>query len=155
MQSSPVEFALNPFKDLLYLLFGLALLLAGCSLQEKPELRTYLFVSRATGSFFRAQTHNERVIQQAEAELRLPPAERRLFPNGPIARGDGGHNAPWSWHFVPNQWELTEVSIELCDATPEYVEAHLSTFIDTIGRFCPWSAVLVRSPEEAQVLLQP
>lgn len=154
MQSIPVEFPLNP--ALLSRLWILAiLLLAGCTVQEQPELRTYLFVSTATRSLFRAQTRNEEVIQQAEAELRLPPAERRLFPNGPIARGDGGHNAPWSWHFVPDRWELVEVSIELCDATPEYVEAHLAMFVDTIGRFCPWSARLVRSPEEAQALLQP
>ena len=59
---------------------------------------------------------------------------------GPLLRGDGGFNAPWSWHFDPGQVRMTEAAIEVCDGQPSYVEAHLSDF----PTYCPWSARVVR-----------
>ncbi len=38
---------------------------------------------------------------------------------------------------------MAEVTIELCDGTPSYVEAHLDEWIEQVGRYCPWSARLV------------
>lgn len=154
-QRLPVEFLSNPAK--IGFLAGALLLLGlgACTGESPPEPRTFLFVHTATGALFRAQTSLPAVIAQAEAELDRPFPERRLFPIGPIARGDGGHNVPWSWHFVPDRWELAEVSIEVCDATPEYVEANLDYFVDTLGSCCPWGAHLVRSVEEARAELTP
>ena len=37
---------------------------------------------------------------------------------------------------------MAEVAIEVCDATPSYVEANLDYFIQ-LGHYCPWSAQLV------------
>ncbi len=34
--------------------------------------------------------------------------------------------------------------IELCDGTPSQVEANLDYWVDTVQRFCPWSAKIVR-----------
>ena len=154
-QRLPVEFLSNPAK--IGFLAGALLLLGlgACTGESPPEPRTFLFVHTATGALFRAQTSLPAVIAQAEAELDRPFPERRLFPIGPIARGDGGHNVPWSWHFVPDQWELTEVSIEVCDGTPEFVEANVAYFVDTVGRYCPWGARLVRSASEASQVLIP
>lgn len=61
---------------------------------------------------------------------------RSSFPIGRLVRGDGGFNAPWSWHLDPSEVRLTEVAIEVCDGTPSYVEAHISDF----PTYCPWSA---------------
>lgn len=61
---------------------------------------------------------------------------RSLFPIGRLVRGDGGFNAPWSWHLDPSEVRLTEVAIEVCDGTPSYIEAHISDF----PTYCPWSA---------------
>ena len=60
------------------------------------------------------------------------------FPNGPIAVGDGGFNSPWSWHFRPESVRMVETSIELCDGTPSYVEAHREAYL--ASGYCPWLA---------------
>ncbi|HJS72984.1 MAG TPA: hypothetical protein VJ921_01765 [Vicinamibacteria bacterium] len=61
------------------------------------------------------------------------------FPAGPLLSGDGGFNAPWSWHIDPDEIRLVEAAIEVCDGTPSYVEAHLSDF----PTYCPWGARVV------------
>jgi hypothetical protein len=70
--------------------------------------------------------------------------ERRLHISGVIASGNGGHNLRWSWHFVPEAWDLTEVSIGLCDGTPEMVERDLSYWLGRVQRFCPWQSYVLQ-----------
>jgi len=67
------------------------------------------------------------------------------IPNGVILRGPGkaDHNVPWSWHLDPEQIEMAEITVELCDGTPSLVEEELDYFVETVGRYCPWSAQLV------------
>ena len=67
------------------------------------------------------------------------------IPNGRIIGGPGrgGHNTPWSWHLDPVDIEMAEAAIEVCDATPSYVEANRDYFIEVVGRYCPWSGQLV------------
>jgi hypothetical protein len=84
------------------------------------------------------------VLRVSDAEtIRL--ARERLagrgtgFPAGPVRRGDGGFNAPWSWHLDPAETRIVEAAIEVCDGTPSYVEAHLDEF----PTYCPWGAVIV------------
>jgi hypothetical protein len=68
------------------------------------------------------------------------------IPNGRILRGPGeaGHNEAWSWHLDPEEIEMAEATIELCDGTPSYVEETLDYWVDTVGYYCPWSAELIR-----------
>jgi hypothetical protein len=89
------------------------------------------------------RTSDPEVIRVAREQLALPESERELFINGPIAHGDGGHNQPWSWHFVPSEWEFVDNTIELCDGTPQDVEDDLDYWVDNIGHFCPWSSYVV------------
>lgn len=96
----------------------------------------------AAGQFF-ARTNDPDVIRVAREELELPIAERELFINGPLARGDGAHNGPWSWHFVPSEWALVPRAIELCDGTPQMVEDDLDYWVDRVGHYCPWSAYVM------------
>lgn len=67
------------------------------------------------------------------------------IPNGRILRGPGAgnHNRPYSWHLDPVDVQMAEVSIELCDGRPSYVEANITEFVERIGRYCPWGATLV------------
>jgi hypothetical protein len=58
------------------------------------------------------------------------------FPAGPVRRGDGRFNAPWSWHLDPAETRMVEVAIEVCDGTPSYLEEHLDEF----PMYCPWGA---------------
>ncbi len=64
--------------------------------------------------------------------------------NGQLVRGDAGLNIAWSWHMEPETVEAVDLSIELCDGRPSMVEADLDYWIETVGRFCPWGAKVVR-----------
>lgn len=109
--------------------------------------RAFLFAIRglpeSEGNFI-AVTSDPVVLRRLEVQLALPPDSRNLHIHGPVATGDGGHNAPWSWHFVPGEWDVVEVSIELCDGTPADVEADPAGWMDQAGAFCPWGSYVVR-----------
>jgi hypothetical protein len=62
---------------------------------------------------------------------------------GDLATGDGGFNSPWSWHIEPGTVEVADLAIELCDGRPSMVEADVDYWINTVGRFCPWSARVI------------
>lgn len=91
---------------------------------------------------FIAATSDSAVIETARAQLALPAGERTLHIHGPIAKGDGGHNLTWGWHFTPGQWDLVQLSMELCDGNPSAVEAQIDYWVDTIGVFCPWNSYI-------------
>lgn len=66
--------------------------------------------------------------------------EAPRIPNGVIVRdGDGGVNTGYSWHIDPASVEFAEVTIEVCDGLPSYVEEGSLTG----DRFCPWSAEVI------------
>jgi hypothetical protein len=100
------------------------------------------------GEQFRVWVTNPQTVQQI-LDLAAGTSSASI-PNGRILRGPGSadYNLPWSWHLDPEEIEMAEMTIEACDGTPSYVEEHLAEFVDTIGRYCPWSARLV----EVQVL---
>ncbi|MDZ7721201.1 MAG: hypothetical protein U5K72_20430 [Balneolaceae bacterium] len=91
-----------------------------------------------------AKTTNEEVIAKAEQELSLPFEERTLHINGPIVRGNPGYNSSWSWHFVENEWDLVELSTEVCDGRPGFVEDELNYWVDNVGRFCPFNSRVLK-----------
>lgn len=112
---------------------------------QPPEFELFQFtmLADATGAQdFVARTHDPQVIADAQAQLGLPIAQRTLFIIGPIAGGDGGHNTGWDWHFVPNEWSMTEAAIELCDGNPVLVNQMVDFWID-VGMFCPWGARVI------------
>ena len=67
------------------------------------------------------------------------------IPNGRVRRGAGAgnHNAPFNWSLDPDDIQMVEIAIELCDGRPSYVQENISEFVDRIGRYCPWGAHLV------------
>jgi hypothetical protein len=128
-------------------IFTLVLLLTGLHLQSQ-ELRYFEFVMDCGHGNWQdtsciAATSDQTLIGELLAEM-VKPYEERRFINGPIAHGNGGHNRNadhwFAWHFLPNQWELAEMTLELCDGCP-YTDLDLATayWVDTVGRFCPWS----------------
>jgi len=70
---------------------------------------------------------------------------RANIPNGPLLRGPGpgDHNDPWSWHYDPARVQMAELTIEICDGRPSFVEDNLDAFVEDVGRYCPWGAELV------------
>jgi hypothetical protein len=61
------------------------------------------------------------------------------IPLGTVVRGDPGPNAPWTWHINPTTVQFADMTIEVCDGLPSYVEDHTVTS----DQFCPWSAKVV------------
>ena len=116
-------------------LLALALLLPACS-DDPSEVEAEFVVSVADETFV-MRVRDPETIRLAQENI-----ERRnqRFPIGALLRGDGGFNAPWSWHLDPAQVRMTEIAIEVCDGRPSYVEAHLADF----PAYCPWGARVIR-----------
>ena len=91
---------------------------------------------------FVVEARDPGLVARARAQLALPAEERTHFVSGPLARGNGGHNTGWSWHLVPDEWELTESSIELCDSLPSMLETDLDDWLTRVGRLCPWDSYI-------------
>lgn len=133
------------------LLFSAALLIIGsCSEEEEygfnVNMARYKFRMRYDESGaedFIAITSNDEIIEEARAELSLPAKDRALHIDGPIGRGNGGHNLNWDWHFLPDEWSLAQASIELCDGDASMVQADLDYWVDTLGIFCPWQSYVI------------
>ncbi|GBC70582.1 hypothetical protein HRbin02_00350 [Candidatus Calditenuaceae archaeon HR02] len=102
------------------------------------------FLVDVSGERFIIYVTDEETIRLAEDNLR---GLNNLFPTGELERGDGGFNKPWSWHLRPDTVRMAEFSIELCDGLPSYVESELDYWIDTVGRYCPWSGRIIASAD--------
>lgn len=109
---------------------------AGCSSSTAPSPGAADFVVDVAGERFVVRLTDADTIALADANLR---GRNSMFPNGPLRNGDGGFNAPWSWHLDPAETRFVEVAIEVCDGRPSYVETHRSDF----PRYCPWGARVV------------
>jgi hypothetical protein len=76
---------------------------------------------------------------QEHAQQLLDGEDVASIPNGVVVRDDPGVNAPWSWHIDPATLEFADLTVEVCDGLPSYVEEE----IVTSDRYCPWSAEIV------------
>lgn len=92
---------------------------------------------------FHVWVTNPQTIQQL-LDLRDGKSDAKI-PSGKILNGAGeaNYNAPWTWHLDPQDIEMAEFTIEVCDAEPKYVEEHVQEFVDVVKRYCPWSANFV------------
>lgn len=110
---------------------------AGCGGSGPDDAFTEFVVAVDTETFVVRVTDPE-TIRLGFANLR---GEASVFPIGPLVRGDGGFNAPWSWHIDPAAVRFTEFAIEVCDGRPSYVQEHVDDFV-AIG-YCPWGGRVV------------
>jgi hypothetical protein len=130
---------------LVLLLAGVGVLAVACEDEETPTpppfsegvVATFL----VTGESFSVWVTNDSTIEQLEA---LQEGTGSGFPNGRLLSGPGqaDHNAPWGWHLDPDETEIVDVTIELCDGRPSFVQDDLDYWLNTVGRFCPWDAQL-------------
>ena len=129
------------------LLVGLALLGAGCkfSVNPSPDLAGGVVATFETaGEHFKVFVKNTAAIERLVA-IRNGAALGQI-PNGRILRGSGAaaHNTPRAWHLDPDDIQIVDTAIEVCDGRPSYVSANLGEYVDVVGRYCPWGAKLVR-----------
>ncbi|MCZ6672267.1 MAG: hypothetical protein O7C75_04930, partial [Verrucomicrobia bacterium] len=102
------------------------------------------FVHTTHNEIFYAETSDPSVIAIVREELKKPLADRSLHMNGRIDRGANGPNGKWSWYYIANEWTLAEMSMELCDSWPSYVEENLDTWLEEVGSLCPWASRVSR-----------
>lgn len=119
--------------------------LAGCdgSSTEPDELSGGVLATfQVSGEEFQVWVTNPETIQQIFA-LRDGTSSASI-PNGALHEGPGraDHNAPWAWHLDPEEIEMADATIEVCDGRPSLVEEMLEDYLD-VGRFCPWGAELL------------
>ena len=119
-----------------------------CSIMIPAQARIFEFAHRGSDYTFRAWTTDTAVIARVEAQLALPENDRTMHINGEILEQaeSCNLNPGWSWYFKPDGWDLAEISIELCDGNPQYVEENLEDYLH-INRYCPWSSYVLLEVE--------
>jgi hypothetical protein len=106
--------------------------LAGCTPDRNP-VATFQVVDEQ----YKIELATPELVEHAQALLAGESVAS--IPNGIVVRDDPGPNAPWSWHIDPATLEFADMTIEVYDGLPSYVEDGTVTS----ERFCPWSAQIV------------
>ena len=121
-------------KKLLLVLIAF-IALAACDDEVTDPVSGPVFVIEAAGQEFRVLISDTAVARQAR---QLIGSNQSINLNGEIARGNGGFNAGYRWHLKPNTVEFADMTIEVCDGEPSFVEQNVDYFVDTVKRYCPW-----------------
>jgi len=108
--------------------------LAGCAAEE-PGSPVATF--EVVGESYRIELATPELVEHAERLL--AGEDVAAIPVGTVVRGDPGVNEPWSWHIDPATLEFADMTIEVCDGLPSYVEDGTVTS----EQYCPWSARIV------------
>ncbi len=123
-------------KKLIFLLVFFAITIIILSNTVYTQTDTGYFTITVVDENFCMYTTDPQTIQDAIDNFN---GLNYLHPHGPLLAGDGGFNQPWSWHLDPADVRMVEVSMELCDGRPSYVEKDLDYWLDTVKFYCPWS----------------
>jgi hypothetical protein len=108
---------------------------------KRPSLSGGVLVTfDVVGEEYSTFIANKETIEQVYAVQRGESQAR--IPSGKLLKGSVPYNEPWSWHVDSDDIQMVEVAIELCDGTPSQVEANLDYWVNTVQRFCPWSATI-------------
>jgi hypothetical protein len=120
------------------------LLISACRVDTNDELQGGVLAEfQVIDETFKVWVTNPNTIQQLY-DLQDGISQANI-PNGRIHHGPGqaNHNEPWSWHLDPEDIEMAEMTMELCDGALWFIEEEVNYFVETVQRFCPWEATLV------------
>jgi hypothetical protein len=114
---------------------------AACSDSSGPaEGERFIFRESLTSDVIRIDVSDATGIAEAEDLLRTGAARWVL---GTPRRGDGGFNAPWTWHLDPASISFAEVTIEACQTRASAIADDLDYWIG-FGQVCIWGVVEAR-----------
>lgn len=112
-------------------------------INKDPLLSSGILVTfNVEGEEYRIFVENEATIADILAVER--GESQAKIPSGKIIGEPVFYNAPWSWHIDPVDVHMAEFTIEVCSGLPSHVEDNLDYWVNTVGRFCPWSAEIVK-----------
>lgn len=124
------------------LLVGLMVFAAACEGEDALGPGEYpVFEIEQAGEIFHLAVADETVAATLEALRQSGEAAGVI--SGALLPGDGGFNAPYSWHVDPETVEVVDVAMELCDGRPSFVEEELEYWLGTVKRYCPWGPKVV------------
>ena len=109
-----------------------SLALSGCVWSGNP-VATFQVVDET----YRIELATPELVEHAEALLAGEPVA--AIPLGRVVRGETSVNTGWSWHIDPATLEFADMTIEVCDGLPSFVEEEIVTSPD----YCPWSAQII------------
>ncbi len=113
----------------------------GCdSMADDDGPATPTYVIQVVDQTFRIQIQDEAMREVADSLL---ANDGTMNVAGPLRSGDGGFNAPYSWHLAPDSIEFADATIEVCDGKPVDIEADLEYWLNTVGAYCPWGIRVV------------
>jgi hypothetical protein len=107
---------------------------APCALPSSGVYATF----RATSDVFHAWITSANGISQVIALWRGQSMAK--IPVGTLDCTNATYNCGWTWRMKPDTVQFAELTIEVCDGLPSYVEAHCASFAN--GTYCPWAAEL-------------
>ena len=119
---------------------ALGLLMGSASMavaDAAPEATEYVAKFEVSGETYKVRLVEQKDIDDARALLNGDPGA--LTPNGKINWGVVDVNSPYQWSIDPNNFGFAEVTAEVCDGRPSYVDGPDWG----AGFFCPWNAVIV------------
>ena len=111
------------------------LLIAGCA-PTAPQNPVAVF-EVAGSETYKIELATPELVQHAKDLMAGKPGA--AIPLGTVVRDEPGVNAPWSWHIDPATLEFADMTIEVCDGLPSYVEDGTVTS----DQYCPWSAKVI------------
>jgi hypothetical protein len=112
-----------------------------CSDSTDPATRAqFTFRDPLTQDVVRLEITNPQGLDLAEDLLRSGVA---VWAIGTPRRGDGGFNAPWTWHIDPASVTFAEVTIEACQTVASAIDDDLDYWIN-FGQVCVWGVVETR-----------
>ena len=106
--------------------------LAGCAPAGNP-----VATIQVVDETYKIELATPELVEHARALL--AGEDVASIPLGRVVRDDPGPNAPWTWHIDPSTLEFADVTIEVCDGLPSFVEEGIVTSPD----YCPWSAEVI------------
>jgi hypothetical protein len=109
----------------------------GSACTQLPSAGVYA-TFRVVNDVFYASITNPPGIDQAIALWR--GQSQAKIPTGQLECGNGTYNCGYTWRMNPAGITFAEITIEVCDATPSYVQNNCTSFPN--GQYCPWSAEL-------------
>jgi hypothetical protein len=98
-------------------------------------------------------THSPAYFSFTDRRILCGEERSRVHIQGTIIKEPAIYNPGWSYHLTPESIEFFETAIELCDASIQFIEEHLSEVGGSTlpgAHWCPWSSRLVEDVETGQ-----
>jgi len=122
----------------------IALVSGGSYIYLTNQTRGMYYVVDVLGERFTMLIVDQQAINDALGNMN---GLNNMHPMEVIDFGDGGFNQPGGWHYKPETVMMTEISTEVCDAEPHFVQENLDYWVNTVKYYCPWAAKIISASQ--------